>query len=95
MPNTSRLSSSGGSHHETVAIDEPPSPAKLRWWIACFVSAIILSPVISVLLGLNLHAHDFQDNEEGARNGFTGRTVSCIAQINILMDIVIFRLVFR
>lgn len=72
MANTASI-----AHH----VEEPPSPTKLRWWIACFVSAIVLSPVCSVLLGLHLHARDFQDNEEGAKDGFTGRTVSGIGFI--------------
>lgn len=78
MPVTSRTGSSHNGDETTATPDDAPSPTKLRWWIACFVSAIILSPVVSVLLGLHLHAHNFQDNEEGAKDGFAGRTVSCI-----------------
>ncbi|KAF8810245.1 hypothetical protein BYT27DRAFT_7186689 [Phlegmacium glaucopus] len=45
----------------------------VRWWIAACLSFLLLSPAISVLLGLNLHARDFQylDN----KSTFDGRTV--------------------
>jgi hypothetical protein len=44
------------------------------WWIFASLSFLILSPVVSVLLGLNLHARDFQylDN----KSTFDGRTVT-------------------
>ncbi|KAF8810243.1 hypothetical protein BYT27DRAFT_7253830 [Phlegmacium glaucopus] len=44
-----------------------------RWWIVSCLGFLILSPAISVLLGLKLHARDFQylDN----KSTFDGRTV--------------------
>lgn len=56
----------------------PPSIAKLRWWIFCFVSAIVISPLVSVLLGFHLHARDFQTIDV-LTHEFTGRVVSCLA----------------
>jgi len=54
---------------------EAPSLVKIRWWVFCFVVAIVASPVFSVLLGLNLHAREFQDQQDGAQSLFAGRTV--------------------
>ena len=50
----------------------------VRWWIFACLSFLILSPVVSVLLGLNLHARDFQylDN----KSTFDGRTVTLSSQ---------------
>ncbi|KAF8810242.1 hypothetical protein BYT27DRAFT_7186680 [Phlegmacium glaucopus] len=84
LPSTSSLKSQHPIHPE---IKYPPSGTKkpepneetgnrrniVRWWIAACLSFLILSPPISVLLGLKLHARDFQylDN----KSTFDGRTV--------------------
>lgn len=57
---------------------DAPSVVKIRWWVFCFVTTIIASPVLSVLLGLHLHAREFEDQQDGAQTLFAGRTVICI-----------------
>ena len=46
--------------------------AVVRWWIFCCVCFLIFTPLVSVFLGLHLHARDFQYID---KSSFTGRTV--------------------
>jgi hypothetical protein len=53
----------------------------VRWWIVASLGFLILSPIVSVLLGLNLHSRDFQYLDGGPT--FDGRT--------ILLEVVLIR----
>ena len=52
--------------------NEVPRSRGIRWLLAS-LSFVILSPVVSVLLGLHLHARDFQYLDEST---YDGRTVT-------------------
>ena len=45
----------------------------IQWWIVSCVSFLVCTPLVSVLLGLHLHARDFQYLDNNFT--FTGRTV--------------------
>lgn len=57
-------------HEESEASGN--SSAAMRWLIAS-LSFVILSPVVSVILGLNLHGRDFQYLDKST---YGGRTVT-------------------
>ncbi|KAF8157809.1 hypothetical protein B0H34DRAFT_674338 [Crassisporium funariophilum] len=46
---------------------------RLRWWICFSLGFLIIAPIVSVLLGLNVHARDFQYLDTNTT--FNGRTV--------------------
>ncbi|KAF8184783.1 hypothetical protein BJ912DRAFT_905383 [Pholiota molesta] len=47
----------------------------LRWWIICCFTFLVLSPLTSVLLGVNLHTKDFFYTPDPHNPVFTGRTL--------------------
>lgn len=47
----------------------------LRWWIASCLAFLALAPLVSIMLGLHLHARDFQYSADATAPEFVGRTV--------------------
>ena len=57
---------------QSKAESEVPRSRGIRWLLAS-LSFVVLAPVVSVLLGLHLHARDFQYLDEST---YDGRTVT-------------------
>ncbi|KAF8962098.1 hypothetical protein BDZ97DRAFT_1663391 [Flammula alnicola] len=47
----------------------------LRWWIVFCLTFLILSPLLSVVLGLHFHSHDFSYTPNPSNLVFNGRTL--------------------
>ncbi|TFK29099.1 hypothetical protein FA15DRAFT_700379 [Coprinopsis marcescibilis] len=54
---------------------KPMSVNRLRWWIGMCVAFVVLAPVISVAMGMTLHARDMQYPGPPQSAEFQGRTV--------------------
>jgi len=49
---------------------------RLRWWIGCCISFLIIAPVVSIMIGLSLHTRDFQYIPDANSVAlFSGRTL--------------------
>ncbi|KAF9477201.1 hypothetical protein BDN70DRAFT_934391 [Pholiota conissans] len=73
-PNTAQI--------PTLASNPPPKYPDiehhrkvLRYWIICTFSFLVISPLLSVLLGVNLRTRDFAYTPDPANPTFTGRSL--------------------
>ncbi|KAJ7575899.1 hypothetical protein C8J56DRAFT_405531 [Mycena floridula] len=72
------MPSSGKTEDEKKAMDEEKKASqrrRLRLWMFFCLTALIFSPIVSILIGLNFHARDFYDNDKESRVVYSGRTI--------------------
>ncbi|KAJ7589987.1 hypothetical protein C8J56DRAFT_1025257 [Mycena floridula] len=60
---------------ETTVVNKKASQRRLRLWMFFCLTALIFSPIASILIGLNFHARDFYDNDKESRVVYSGRTI--------------------
>ncbi|TFK29101.1 hypothetical protein FA15DRAFT_700381 [Coprinopsis marcescibilis] len=69
----------GSQQNSSDVQAKPMSISRLRWWLGTCVAFAVLAPVISVTMGMTLHATDMQYPAPPPSAEFPGRTVRAVA----------------
>jgi hypothetical protein len=59
--------------HTVTTPPKAPTVLRLRLWMCSCLAFLVLAPIVSIFIGLNLHVRDFKNNDKPSV--FTSRTV--------------------